>query len=88
MQQILSRSLSRNHLNVRVRSRTAKIFGGLLFSAGGLTYVVENDEGLKRQMKFNSAVAPVWIHYRYVDWKTKNAPEQERNEAFTTLHKK
>lgn len=52
--------------------------------AGGVVY--SHDVGLQRSLYFWRRAFPVYLHYRYVQIRTKNAPTHVRDLAFDELH--
>lgn len=66
--------------------------GGLLgvtaLTAGGGGVYAYKDEGLRRSIVFWGQAFPIFVHYKFVEWRLKNSPQEERNARFEQLHNK
>eukprot|EP01125_Pyxidicula_operculata_P003179 TRINITY_DN1352_c0_g1_i4.p1 TRINITY_DN1352_c0_g1~~TRINITY_DN1352_c0_g1_i4.p1 ORF type:complete len:479 (+),score=76.85 TRINITY_DN1352_c0_g1_i4:929-2365(+) len=62
----------------------AKTVGATLTTAVGL--VLYFDEGSRRSAMFWSAAYPIYLHYRYVQWKTNGEVEDVKQQEFNKLH--
>lgn len=50
--------------------------------------VALSDEGIRRSLSFWGVAFPIFLHYRFVQWKMEGKPEDEVSAAFDKLHDK
>ncbi len=66
---------------------TRKIVPGALAAvAAGTGYLYETDEGTRRSFLFWKDAFPIYVHYRYVQWKVKGISEEEADAEYNKLH--
>ncbi|KAL7750010.1 hypothetical protein RI367_004525 [Sorochytrium milnesiophthora] len=56
--------------------------------AGYLGYKYYTDEHFRRPLQLYGTIAPVAVHYAWVNWRTKNDDQSEREAALEALHQK
>jgi len=66
-------------------------FGSILgmlgvLTVGGVSYRLSTDEGSRRSVEFWSTAFPIYLHYRWVEWRMTNAPSREAEAEFDRLH--
>jgi len=84
---IQKRSLSSSVPKRRSWTRTTTRVLALV-TAGGITYRMATDEGSRRSAEFWSTAFPIYVHYRWVEWWTKNEKPEVSDAEFERLHDK
>jgi len=72
--------------------RLVMVAGGFMaIGAGTFTILSLQDDTFiqrtKRSWAFWKELFPIYLHYRYVQWKVNNLTEQEKQDAFSVLHR-
>lgn len=55
---------------------------------GSGAYMYQTDEGTRRSLAFWTVAAPIYAHYRYVQWKVTGLPDAEADPQYQRLHEK
>ena len=69
--------------------RIGRVFGGLglvVVGAGAVRYAT--DEGTRRSVAFWSRAAPIYLHYRYTQWKVDGLSDEAQDAAYNKLHER
>jgi len=60
--------------------------GTLLLLVGGFAVQYYRDEGTRRSLTFWRIAGPAYLHYRWVEYRTKDAPPEVSEKEFNRLH--
>jgi hypothetical protein len=67
----------------------ARIAGvGTVATVGSGAYMYNYDEGTRRSVLFWTVAAPIYAHYRVVQWQTRDVPDVVADAEYDRLHKK
>lgn len=65
----------------------ARVLGSAAAAVGaGGVYMFNFDEGTRRSVLFWTECAPIYVHYRIVQFRVKDAPEEVAAAEFNKLH--